>query len=285
MSYQDCFYASNDGLSLYYREYGKAADKCPIVCLSGLTRNSGDFHALAERYSKDRLVYCLDYRGRGKSNYDPDPSNYNPQTYLGDIMTFLAHTSVTEAVFVGTSLGGLLTMGLGGLAPQHVKAVLLNDIGPEVSSAGGDRIAGYVGEDVRYSSLQDAVTAQKALYNSAYPDLSDDGWLTLCKTSYIFDEEQGNYRANYDLAIGDALKEQINSGESIDLWPFFTALKEMPTLAIRGALSDVLSAEVFQKMLDIHPNMQTLVLENRGHVPLLDEPEALKLMDPFFDQY
>ena len=283
MTFRESSYQSNDGLNLYYRIYGDSNNRPPIICLSGLTRNSGDFNAFAERYSKDRTVYCLDYRGRGKSDYDPSYSNYNPQTYLGDILTFLAVSGIGKAVFVGTSLGGLLTMGLAGLAPQYLEAVVLNDIGPEVSSAGGARIAGYVGEDRRFSSLEEAAAAQKEQFNSAYPDLPDAAWLALAEPAFTYDEAQGNYRPNYDLALGKALLEQIKDGETIDLWPFFEALKDIPTLAIRGALSDVLSEEVFQKMLDIHPNMKTLVLDNRGHVPVLDEPDAIKILDTFLE--
>ncbi len=285
MTFRESNYQSNDGLNLYYRTYGDSDNRSPIICLSGLTRNSGDFNTFAERYSKDRTVYCLDYRGRGKSDYDKEYSNYNPQTYLGDILTFLAVSGIGKAVFVGTSLGGLLTMGLAGLAPQYLEAVVLNDIGPEVSSSGGARIAGYVGEDKRFSSLEEAAAAQKEQFGGAYPDLTDAAWLKLTEPAFMYDEAQDNYRPNYDLALGKALLEQMKDGETIDLWPFFEALKDIPTLAIRGALSDVLSEEVFQKMLDIHPNMKTLVVNNRGHVPVLDEPDAIKILDAFLELY
>ncbi|WP_169545235.1 alpha/beta fold hydrolase [Sneathiella aquimaris] len=285
MSYAEKTYKSNDGLTLYYRVYGTddSGQKSPVICLSGLTRNSGDFNNFAERYSKDRNVYALDYRGRGKSDYDPAHANYNPQTYLGDIFTFLGHEGIQNAVFVGTSLGGILSMALAALAPQYFKAVLLNDIGPQVASSGGDRIAGYVGNDVRYPSIEDAVQAQKSQYISAYPDITDAQWKAITVPAFTWDEDQSNYRPNYDIAIGVALKEQLSEEQAVDLWPFFEALKPIPTLAIRGALSDVLSAEVFAKMKAVKPDLQTLELQNRGHVPLLDEPEAIPVIDAFMD--
>ncbi|MCG8490436.1 MAG: alpha/beta hydrolase [Sneathiellales bacterium] len=285
MPYREGTYQSQDGLNLYFRTYGNLEERPPILCLSGLTRNSGDFDRFAERYSKDRIVYALDYRGRGNSDYDPHYQNYNPQTYLGDIFSFLNHQGIEKALFVGTSLGGMLTMGFAGLAKQYIHAVLLNDVGPEIASSGESRIAGYVGQDVRFPSIEEAARAQKEQYLGAYPDVPDEEWLRMAKPAFILDQTAGNYRPNYDLAIGKALAEQLTGEEKIDLWPFFEGLKDIPTLALRGALSDVLSEETFAKMLDIHPDMETLVLQNRGHVPLLDEPEALAIMDPFFARY
>lgn len=281
MAYTEHFYSSVDGLQLYYRQYGEKEEKCPLICLSGLTRNSGDFNAFAERYSADRKVYALDYRGRGRSDYDPDFSNYNPQVYVGDIYAFLTQMGISRAVFIGTSLGGLLTMGLAGLAKQFIAGVVLNDVGPEVSQDGGQRILNYVGKDIRFDSLEEAAAEQKSLYCGAYPDQSDEDWLAQSRVTFVFDEDARNYRFNYDMKLGEALAQQFSNDEPVDLWPFFRALNDVPTLAIRGALSDVLSQEVFDRMKAENPAMETLVLENRGHVPQLNEPEALNKLDKF----
>lgn len=281
MPFSENYYKTQDGLNLYYREYGSVEDACPIICLSGLTRSSLDFHDFAERYSKERKVYALDYRGRGKSEYDKDYKNYNPQVYLGDIFTFLTVKGIEKALFAGTSLGGLLTMAFAGFAKNFIAGAILNDVGPEVDSAGSSRIVDYVGKDARYESLEDAAAKQKEIYGGAYPDLPEDDWLGQAKTTFVYDEDAKNYRLNYDLSLGKALAEQLSSGEQIDLWPFFKALGDVPTLAIRGALSDVLSADVFARMKAENPNLETLVLENRGHVPLLNEPETLAVLDEF----
>lgn len=284
MDYSEHYYKSADGLDLYYREYAGDLEKTPIVCLSGLTRNSGDFHDFACRYSGVRTVYALDYRGRGKSQYDSDYKNYDPQTYLSDVFIFISTLKIEKVIFVGTSLGGLLAMGLAGLAPQNVEAVVLNDIGPEISQSGGDRIASYVGKDVRFASLTDAMQTQKQQFSGAYPDLSDDEWLKTTAVGFILDEEDNSFRPNYDLLLGKALQEQVTDQQQFDLWAFFETLKDKPTLAIRAALSDVLSEDVFDKMKTIHPKMETLILENRGHVPLLSEPLALHKLDQFLEQ-
>lgn len=283
MEYSEHTYKSADGLDLYYREYAGDVSKTPIVCLSGLTRNSAEFHDLAIRYCGTRMVYALDYRGRGKSQYDSDYKNYDPQTYLSDVFLFISSLKLDKVIFVGTSLGGLLAMGLAGLAPQTIKAVVLNDIGPEVSQSGGDRIASYVGKDIRFPTLQAATEAQKQQFSGAYPGLSDEEWLKTTAVGFTLDEQNNNYRPNYDLLLGKALQEQVSNQQQFDLWAFFETLKDKPTLAIRGALSDVFSEEVFDKMKTIHPTMDTLILENRGHVPLLNEPLALQKLDQFFE--
>ncbi|MAZ02267.1 MAG: alpha/beta hydrolase [Sneathiella sp.] len=284
MSFSEKYYQSQDGLNLYYREYGSNEEACPLLCLSGLTRNSADFHSFAERYSKNRKVYSLDYRGRGKSDRDPDYKNYNPQVYLGDIHSFLTSVGIDRALFVGTSLGGLMTMVMAGFAKNFVAGAILNDVGPEVDKLGGARILGYVGKDVRYASLEEAAKKQKEQYVGAYPDLSDEDWLGQANTTFTYDEAAENYCLNYDLNLSKALAEQLNSDEPVDLWPFFKALGDIPTLAIRGALSDVLSDTVFMRMKSENPNMETVVLKNRGHVPLLNEPELLPVLDKFIDR-
>ncbi|WP_169568917.1 alpha/beta fold hydrolase [Sneathiella limimaris] len=284
MSYVEDYYQSEDGLNLCFRSYGHSSQRLPIICLSGLTRNSQDFDEFAETFSRDRQIFTLDYRGRGKSDYDPNYQNYNPQTYLQDIFRFLESQKIEKAVFLGTSLGGLLSIAIGGLAPKYVGGIILNDVGPEVASAGGSRIAGYVGKDVRFQSLEEIAAAQKEQYTSAYPDVEDSYWLETAKVSFTYDDKDKNFRPNYDLGLGKALVEQIEEGNSIDLWPVFENLKNIPMLAIRGALSDVLSEETFQKMQDILPEMQHITLPNRGHVPLLNEPQSLQALTRFLDK-
>uniref|UniRef100_UPI00356A08BA alpha/beta fold hydrolase n=1 Tax=Sneathiella sp. TaxID=1964365 RepID=UPI00356A08BA len=175
---------------------------------------------------------------------------------------------------------GLLTMALAGFAKDFIAGAVLNDVGPEIAASGGARILEYIGKDVRFNSLEDAVVAQKAA-STAYPDLSEEDWMQQTANNFKFDAEAGNYKLNYDLNIAKALAEQLNTSEPVDLWPFFAKLNDIPTLAIRGGLSDVLSAEVFERMKAENPTMETLVLENRGHVPLLNEPEVLEKMDQF----
>ena len=143
-----------DSLSLYIRDYGDPLDhRAPLFCLGGLTRNSKDFESLAERYSSDgRRVICPDYRGRGKSDYDTDWRNYDPRIYLRDIQDILSALNVHHVVVVGTSLGGILGMGMAVAMPGALTAVVMNDVGPKVETGGLDYIINYI-KAVSYTHL------------------------------------------------------------------------------------------------------------------------------------
>lgn len=273
-------FRAQDGLQLYYRDYGDAtAPRTAILCLSGLTRNSKDFHALATRLSAQRRVLCPDYRGRGRSQWDPDYRNYRPEVYLGDVIALLAATNVHRAVVIGTSLGGLLAMGLAAAQPASLAGVVLNDVGPEINPDGAARIADYVGNDVRYPDYETAAAALKAQFGHAYPDISHQAWLNSAARTFV-DDGEGGLRLDYDLALGKALAEQAGRPMP-DLWPLFGALKHIPVLAIRGALSDVLSEATFERMAREKPDLVRVTLANRGHVPELDEPESVEALDAF----
>src|SRR6185295_11659822 len=143
--YDDRYFTVRDGLRLHYRDYPGDASSPPILCLPGLTRNARDFAQLAERYSPRFRVIALDFRGRGRSDYDPIPARYIPPTYAYDVIELLDQLAIPRTIFVGTSLGGLVTMGIAALAPDRIAAAILNDVGPELTPVGIDRIKSYVG--------------------------------------------------------------------------------------------------------------------------------------------
>ena len=278
--FQEHRFRSNDGLELYYRDYGdRTADVTPVVCLSGLTRTSKDFHDLALRLSKQRRVVCPDYRGRGHSAWDPDYRNYKPETYVADLIDLMAAAGLHHVAIIGTSLGGLLSMAMAAFQPTALAGVVLNDVGPEITPGGASRIAGYVGNDVRFPDYEAAAAALKQQFGGAYPDVDHGAWLASAKRSFV-DDGAGTLRLDYDLALGKALQEQADTPLP-DLWPFFRALSHVPVLAIRGALSDVLSESTFKRMADEMPGITQITLGNRGHVPNLDEPECLAAIDEF----
>ena len=154
--YQDRYFVVRDGLRLHYRDYPGDAARPPILCLPGLTRNSRDFAEVAERYSPRFRVLALEFRGRAGSDYDPQPMRYNPLTYAADVIELLNQVGIEQAIFLGTSLGGLVTMTVAKMAPQRIAAAILNDVGPELNTVGLDRIRTYVGGDVRFKSWDDA---------------------------------------------------------------------------------------------------------------------------------
>ena len=275
---------AQDGLSLYYRDYGdRASAKAPLICLTGLTRNAKDYHDFARRHAPKRRVICVDYRGRGRSAHDPNWRNYVPPTYVGDALAVLTALDIGHVVSVGTSLGGILTMGLGAARPAMLKAAILNDVGPVIDKDGLARIAGYVGTAVHVASLEEGAARLKAQFVGAYPDLSDDGWLMRAEQTFIR-QADGRYGLDYDLNLGNAVREAA-AAPAADLWPLFGTLKNIPTLAIRGLLSDVLSAEVFETMKAVHPKLVPVLVRNRGHVPLLDEPDCQPAIDRFLDEH
>ncbi len=172
MPFAEKYYRSADGLSLYYRDYRPTgADRTPVLCLPGLTRNSKDFEDIAMRLRAGRRVLSPDLRGRGKSAYDPDFRHYLPGFYVGDILALLAAESLSKVVIIGTSLGGILAMLLASFNPGYLEAVVLNDVGPEIAPEGAARIAGYVGQMPKIESWDDAAEAQKKLNAAAFPGL------------------------------------------------------------------------------------------------------------------
>lgn len=270
-----------DGLSLYVRDYGDPKSTAtPVLCLSGLTRNSRDFHAFATRLSPQRRVLAMDYRGRGKSAYDPTVTNYRPDVYANDAITVAADSGIERAVLVGTSLGGIVTMVLAALKPGFMTGAVLNDIGPEIPVDAAARIGSYTGIKVQAASMDDAVLSLKERYAAAYPGLPDARWRAIAEDVFMRDPD-GTFRPAYDLGIAKAFAE-TGRPAAADMWPLFLALKDIPVLAIRGALSDLLTAETFDKMQAAKPDLLRVTVPDRGHIPLLDEPECLAAFDSFF---
>jgi pimeloyl-ACP methyl ester carboxylesterase len=272
-------YSASDGLILSYRDYGDAVlDKVPVVCLAGLTRNSVDFHDLARHlFAAGHRVIAPDYRGRGMSSYDPDWRNYNPFTHLGDVDTLLTSLNLHRVIMIGTSFGGMLSMALSVTRPTILAGVVLNDVGPEIDPDGLARIAGYVGAKVEFSNWDDVARRMMHSYSPAYPDFTDDDWMRVARTSFQINRD-GMIVPDYDLALGKALAE---AAPNPDLWPYFKAMHAIPTLAIRGALSDILSLETFQRMQAENTLMNAVTVPNRGHTPELTEPVCLEAIDEF----
>jgi pimeloyl-ACP methyl ester carboxylesterase len=283
MEYQEHRFRAQDDLELYYRDYGEAtATTTPVLCLPGLTRNSIDFHELALHLCPDRRVICPDLRGRGKSAYDPDPANYAPPALLSDIGQFLNVTGCHRVIVIGTSQGGLLAMGMGASRPTALAGVILNDIGPELDPTGVARIGGYAGKAPDAMDPDQAVAHIKQLFGPAFPDFTEEQWRDEAMRSYR-QREDGRLVQDYDPAIAAAATDHNDS--PIDFWPYFKSLAHIPTLAIRGALSDILSAETYARMAREKPDLIQLSLPNRGHAPQLVEPACMAAIDEFLETH
>ena len=279
--FSERYFHAQDDLRLYYRDYGdRHAERTPLLCLTGLTRNSNDFHEFASRHAATRRVICLDYRGRGRSAYDPDPMHYNPSVYLDDIQHLLAVTHIRRVIVLGTSLGGIMTMALAAAAPTLLVGAILNDIGPDVKEDGRQRIAGYVGQPVQLPTWEAATDYMRKGYAGAYPKLDAAGWQRIARGTFTADKTRDGVTLDYDLRIAAALREQARRPLP-DLWPMFRSLRPLPLLALRGALSDILTADTFIRMKREHAGMIAVTVPDVGHVPMLDEPAAETAIDAF----
>lgn len=274
------FFASGDGLQLFYRDFAPRTQspKLPVLCLPGLTRNSRDFTHVAERIRRDRRVLCADLRGRGRSQHDPVWQNYHPGTYLADLGLLLRDAGVARCVLLGTSLGGILSMLLAASNPQLVAGVILNDVGPEVAPAGLARIAAYVGRHAPPGSWDEAVATVRATYEIGMPGLTHEEWVTHAQRSYS--DVGGVPRLDMDPMIGEAVRS-APSAAAPDLWALFAALLPVPTLALRGATSDILAVATFDRMLREKPDLVRVEVPQRGHTPMLDEPVSVAAIDEF----
>lgn len=278
--FQDRYFIVRDGLTLHYRDYPGATDKPPLLCLHGLTRNARDWADFAERYSPKFRVLALDFRGRGGSDYDPVPARYNPLTYARDVIELLDQLALPQAVFVGTSLGGLVTMTMAATASQRIAATILNDVGPDIDAGGVERILTYVGKDIRFNSWDEAAQAIAANQGAAFERYTHEDWVKMARRNCR--EDNGEIGFDYDMAIAEPFK---TSGPTphVDLWPFFAALGEKPLLVVRGAKSDLLTAATAARMCEVAPNTKLTVVPGVGHAPELNEPEAVAAIDEFLD--
>lgn len=276
--YRDSHLMVADGLRLHYRDYPGPRDKPPLLCLHGLTRNARDFDAFAKRHSPRWRVVALDFRGRGGSDYDPLPARYNPLTYARDVLELLDALEAPNAVFVGTSLGGLVTMTIAATAPQRIAASILNDVGPELSDVGLERIRSYVGKAASFRSWDEAADSIAASQGPAFPRYGHADWVAMARRNCR--ERNGEIVFDYDMAIALPFETQ-GPKPKVDLWPMFKALGQHPLLVVRGELSDLLGARTLDEMHKALPNMRSVTVPCVGHAPMLSEPEAIAAVEEF----
>ena len=205
---------------------------------------------------------------------------YNPLTYAADVIELLNQVGIEQAIFLGTSLGGLVTMTVAKMAPQRIAAAILNDVGPELKTVGLDRIRTYVGGDVRFKSWDDAAERIAANNGHVPARFSHNDWVNMAKR--VCREENGELRFDYDMAIALPF-EGAGATPAIDMWPLFQALGNKPLLVLRGEVSDLLSAEALDKMRVAVPGMKSATITGVGHAPELNEPEAVAAIDAFLD--
>lgn len=283
---RDLFYTSQDGLRLYARDYGQRTAKAPpIICLPGLTRNSKDFDTLARHLARSHRVLCPDLRGRGRSQNCENWTDYTPQSEMLDILDLMGATGIQQAVFIGTSRGGIITMLMATHRPNAICGAVLNDIGPEINFSGLKRIANYVGVMETPPSWTEAAFKLRMMNEREFPTLTGDDWYDQARRTFA--EEAGVPKIDYDPKIGVGLRKGLDAanGSMPTMWPQFKALAHVPVLVVRGENSDILSAETVERMGQEHARLAQVTIKDRGHVPFLDEPEALNAIDTYLMQF
>lgn len=285
-AYREVNVTTRDGKRLYARDYGgRQSKRMPLLCLPGFTRDSRDFHALALRLAGERRVVCPDLLGRGRSEYAPDPARYAPAKMLEDMMDVMDALGVARAIVLGASFGGFLAMGLGAARPRALAGAILNDVGPEVDRAEMGRIAGYIAEHRPQPSWQAAIDHGRETLGKGWTRQDDDTWMRLVRQSYS-EAPDGTLVLDHDPKIGVPLRSIMGGGgDSPDLWRLFGALKPFPVLVLRGALSRILTEATLARMKVEKPDLVAVTVPGIGHMPLLDEPEALEAIDGFLARF
>ena len=275
--YSERRWTSSDGLSLFARDYPGADGpaRLPVVAIHGLTRNSADFDAIAPLIARGgRRVLALDVRGRGRSDRATDPMTYQPPVYAKDVLGLMEVAGIERAVFLGTSMGGLITMAITALKSRVVAAAILNDIGPQVSPEGLARIAAHSGQPVDTPTWAAAAAYAKRINEVALPHYTDADWDAFARRVFR-DGTEGSPVLDYDPDIAVPIRAAGAKALVPNLWPWFRRLaRKRPTLLIRGGTSDLLGADIAARMQKAAPEMRYAEIPGIGHAPMLDEPES-----------
>ncbi len=275
--WSDGYWWSNDGLRLHYRDHAGGEGRPPILCIPGLTRNARDFEGVAARLAGAWRVLTLDLRGRGESAYAKDPMSYVPLTYMQDIEALLRELRLDRFILFGTSLGGLVTMLLSPAHRGSLAGALINDVGPDLEPRGLDRIRSYVGQSRAWPTWMHAARHFAAAQGDVYPRWGLEDWLRhahrLCRLT-----PAGRVVFDYDMRIAEPFK--LPGGPTgFDPWRALDGLAGVPTLLVRGALSDLLTEATVARMVAGNAAIEAVTVPNVGHAPTLEEPEAVAAID------
>ena len=264
-------FTADDGARIAYRDEGQGL---PLLCQAGLTRTMADFDYLVPHLPPVRLIR-MDYRGRGASDWT-GAATYTVAQEAKDALALLDHLGIAKAAILGTSRGGLIGMLLGATARDRLLGLILNDVGPEIARDGLARISDYVGRNPAGKTHQ--AYAERLSRSPGFDGVPMSRWLEEARRLSI--ETPDGLRIPYDPALREAFLAAFE-GPPVDLWPLFDALQGLPLALIRGANSDLLTAETTQKMRIRRPDMAFAEVPARAHIPFLDEPEAVALIRAF----
>jgi pimeloyl-ACP methyl ester carboxylesterase len=227
-----------------------------------------------------RRVIAVDIRGRGRSARDPDPARYNPKVYCADVLRLMDAAGISRAVFIGTSMGGIITMAIAARRLSAIAGAVLNDVGPIISMKGLERIKGYVGKGGPVQSWDDAAAFIQSINGLAFPENTKEDWLRFARRT--FREEGGKFVLDYDPKISQAIQGgQVRNTSLIAKLLYKRLAKNRPTLLIRGGNSDIVGPEEAQYMRSAVPSLRYAEVPGVGHAPMLTEPAAREALKSF----
>lgn len=284
VGFRSHFVTAPDGLRLYVRIYGEpSARRLPIVCLPGLTRNGSDFHEIASALTADpaqsRQIITIDARGRGRSDYDPNPDNYAFPVELADVLAVITALEIGPAIFLGTSRGGILSMLLGAARPGTMAGVILNDIGPVIDAKGLARLKGYVGKMPTPRSFSEGAEILRRLGDAQFTAMTPDAWLAQARRTWKATER--GFVLDYDPLLARTLESVDLERPLPPLWGPFEALARIPLMVVRGANSDMLSSATVDAMRARRLDIDLIEVPDQGHAPLLAEPDVIARIAAF----
>jgi pimeloyl-ACP methyl ester carboxylesterase len=253
----------------------------PVLCLPGLSRNTRDFHEIASfLQSAGHNVYALDYRGRGKSDWDENWKNYSLTVEADDIDAAIDQLEIERFVLLGTSRGGLHALAMANRFPvDRMAAVILNDVGPHIERTAIQRIAASIGQNMKFSSLERVAEHQRKTIGPQFPAFVEYDWYKLAEQLATSHENQTVL--DYDPNLSHLFDDLDEDTPLPDLWPFYEKLTDRPVLVLRGEHSDLLSAATSQRMLELHSKALMKTIPGQGHAPVLWEPETHDFIENF----
>ncbi|GMV74372.1 MAG: hypothetical protein AMXMBFR78_13230 [Rubrivivax sp.] len=266
-----------------YWEWGDPANERVLVCVHGLARQGRDFDTLAADLCAHYRVVCPDVVGRGRSDWLADPMGYAIPAYVADMVTLLARLDAAQVDWVGTSMGGLIGLGVAALAGSPLRRLVLNDVGPSIEPASLARIGTYLGAPLRWATLDEAADALWAISQSFGPHTREQ-WLALTRPQLMADGT--GFKPHYDPAIAlpfRAITPEIARAGEAALWAAWDSLA-LPVLLLRGADSDLLSKATAQAMTERGPKARCVEFAGVGHAPTLVQPAQRKVVRDFLLQ-
>ena len=270
--------ASPKGLHrIAYLEWGDPRNRDVLMCVHGLTRSAHDFDALARELCGHYRVVCPDLAGRGDSDRLADPMLYDVPQYVADMVTLIARLDVDTVDWVGTSLGGIVGMGLAALPGTPVRRLVLNDCGPVISHASLERIATYVGLTPEFPTFEQATQYVRTI-SAPFGPHSEAQWRFLA-SNWVRQGKDGVWRPHYDPRIAVPFKTNMPEGD-MTFWDVYDAIR-CPTLVLRGAQSDLLLRSTVAEMAKRGPKARVIEIEGVGHAPSLLHADQIRLVREF----